>query len=97
MLTPVLDRVVTCGRCEAILTIDELENQRYDDRVRCGGCDCMTGLSRGLSFADVKTPTKESAATEWVRRVRIAETTPDIIRHRVDVRGTWRVDGTRIS
>ena len=87
-----------CGRCAVVLTAHEIDNQRYDDRFRCHGCDNPIGDTRSfLVFAPVVAPTPVEAEREWIRRVRIAETSPRDLVHRVDLHGDRRLNGKRIS
>lgn len=80
--------VRTCGRCEAILVQDELENQRYEGRWRCEACDPIVSTTgEWLHDASIHAPTDEEAHDEWVRRVRIAELTPQVVRDRVSLWG----------
>lgn len=68
-----MQTMMNCGRCGVRLTSDELDNQRYEDRMRCNVCDCMTGTSDFLTFASIHSPSKEEAEREWVRRVDLNE------------------------
>lgn len=64
--------VQRCGRCQTILTDEELSNQRHEDRPRCGGCENPGTTKDFLRLTAIHAPSDKEAADEWVRRIHLA-------------------------
>lgn len=73
--------IIRCQRCGVILTEDDLTAkhmypEHWAERPRCISCSGdITDLSMYdyMHFTAVKTPTREAAEHEWVRRIRMAD------------------------